>query len=71
MLDWMLEEPVDEIYEEDCKFSIEYDEFIKENCKCQEECECLTFEEFKDDKMAQLASYWDDRAEIDCEALYG
>lgn len=71
MLDYMLEEPVDDIYEEDCKLSIEYDEFMRENCKCSDECECITFEEFKEDKIKQLAAYWDDCAEQEYEDLYG
>jgi hypothetical protein len=68
MLDWMLEEPIDEVYEDDCKLSVEYDQFMNENCKCGDECECMTFEEFKDMKIEE---YWESYDIETFEELYG
>ncbi len=41
----------------------EYNEFMQETCKCTEDCDCQTFEEFE----ADYIRFMDRMAEMDAE----
>lgn len=52
----------DEMENFECQMADKYDQFMKENCRCacEDECECITFEEFKEEELKKLNDYWED-----------
>lgn len=56
MLDWQLEEPENDLHEDE----MEYEAFLKETCRCEDnECECISFSKFQVIKMKDMQDYWE------------
>ena len=46
----------------------EYDLYLKVTCRCvEDECDCMTFEEFLKDSLKKQQAYWDCMDEKDAK----
>lgn len=68
MYNWEEGPYVDELYIWEQELEDEYEMFLKENCRCVDDCECMSLNQFKDKALDDIA----DRCSIEYdEEMYG